>query len=591
MTTKTGSGTLRGLVALAAALALATVLSAQQRDVRVAAQLSSGVLRFGDFGRLAIVVENADRAGIVALPEVEGLAFGDPTGPARQSFSRFSNGRYSSTTTFTWTVDVRPLEPGDYEIPPVRVSVDGQEMSTRPLSLRVVRDLEGADLGFLEVHTAPAHVVEGQPFSVELRFGWEEGLEVNFANLVLPWWGELPGTLDLGDRGLPPDANAVQGVSINDRIQVVVEQLPPTQHQGRSLLTMRLVKSFVPTRSGALEFPTSFLEFGKSIRSGGFFATSRRKTESYYVEAPALVLEVAKLPEEGQPFDYSGAVGALEARARVDTRDVAVGDSLKLVVDWTGDGNLEFFTPPDPGRLDAFRGFRVYGMTEEKSFDRRRVTYDIAPVDPDVTEIPPVPLSVFDPEEGRYVEVETEPIPIRVRALEGAVDLGSGQRRTFEDDILDIDARPLTETDSGVRVPGDGALAAGLVAVPLVWLSLRIGARRAGDPASPLERRRRRARRTLARDLGRAADAKAELDLFQRFLAARTREPDEAWSGREALAGLDGRADVLEKLGPDGRAAFVDVRARLERAVFGSGPRVPQQEISALADRLTRAGL
>jgi uncharacterized protein (DUF58 family) len=141
MTNKTGSRTLRGLFALAAVLALATVLAAQQRDVRVAAQLSSGVLRFGDFGRLAIVVENADRAGIVALPEVEGLAFGDPTGPARQSFSRFSNGRYSSTTTFTWTVDVRPLEPGDYEIPPVRVSVDGQEMSTRPLSLRVVRDL------------------------------------------------------------------------------------------------------------------------------------------------------------------------------------------------------------------------------------------------------------------------------------------------------------------------------------------------------------------------------------------------------------------------------------------------------------------
>jgi hypothetical protein len=269
--------------------------------------------------------------------------------------------------------------------------------------------------------------VEGQPFSVELRFGWEEGLEVNFANLVLPWWGELPGTLDLGDRGLPPDANAVQGVSINDRIQVVVEQLAPTKREGRSLVTMRLVKSFVPTRSGPLEFPTSFLEFGKSVRSGGFLASSRRKTESYYVEAPPLTLDVAKLPEEGQPFDYSGAVGELEARARVDTRDVAVGDSMKLVVDWTGDGNLEFFTPPDPGRLDAFRGFRVYGMTEEKSFDRRRVTYDIAPVDPDMTEIPPVPLTVYDPVAGRYVEIETDPIPIRVRALEGAVDLGSGQ--------------------------------------------------------------------------------------------------------------------------------------------------------------------
>ena len=73
----------------------------------------------------------------------------------------------------------------------------------------------------------------------------------------------------------------------------------------------------------------------------------------------------------------SGAVGVLSVRASADTRDVVVGDSIKLTVDWTGDGNLEFFEAPDLGLFDAFRGFQVYGSAEEKSLDRRRVVYDL----------------------------------------------------------------------------------------------------------------------------------------------------------------------------------------------------------------------
>ena len=69
------------------------------------------------------------------------------------------------------------------------------------------------------------------------------------------------------------------------------------------------------------------------------------------------------LPEQGRPLDFSGAVGTFHASARADRTDVDVGDSIKLSVEWTGDGNLEFFAPPELDRLDAFAGFRVFGKT------------------------------------------------------------------------------------------------------------------------------------------------------------------------------------------------------------------------------------
>jgi hypothetical protein len=524
------------------------------------------------------------------VPAVEGLAISGPSAPSVESNTTFVNGRRTSWRRTRWSLGVRPLQTGEFEIPPIELEVDGQALRTAPIPLRVVEDLRGADLGFLEITPSPARVVEGQPFSLELRFGWDAGLNVQFANLALPWWGQLPGTLELEMGALPPGAQRVEGVTINERLGAVVEELPATEVGQRSFRTMRLVQSFLPARAGTVEFPTSFLEFGE-VERALFGGTTKGK--SHFVAQPAFSLEVVPLPEAGRPLDYSGAVGTLAARATVDSADVRVGESIKLTVDWTGAGNLEFFTSPDPGRLDAFRDFRVYGKTEEKSFDRRRVVYDLAPLNARVSAIPPLPLSVFDPGQGSYRVVATEPVPIRVRELEGAVLLPEDQEVEHAPDLRDIDSAalgPAVEAGSGGS-PSDGLLAAALAGLPLAWLGLRSTRRRRGDPGAPLERRRRAARRRLARALRRAADARAELDAFAAFLAARTREPDEAWVGRDARAWRAQDEARFSDVAPGAVEALAAIQARLERAVYGGGEPVSSAELLAVADRCLEGGL
>src|SRR5262249_46579691 len=157
---------------------------------------------------------------------------------------------------------------------------------------------------------------------------------------------------------------------------------------------------------GKLEFATSHFEFGQ-IAERNFFDTRPPLHETYFKSFPAFNVEVIKLPEKDRPLDFSGAVGHITAHASADRRDVDAGESMKLAVEWTGDGNLEFFEPPDPSRMEAFKGFRVYGTTDRKAFDRRTVTYDIAPISPDVHAIPSIPLRVFDPTKKAYVTTET----------------------------------------------------------------------------------------------------------------------------------------------------------------------------------------
>lgn len=450
------------LVALAGLVAAAPS-AATQGDVKVSARLSAGVVRLGDAGSVNVTVENAADARVVVTPVVAGLKFGRPGQPSLRQSSSFVNGRVYSESTLTIPIPFRPEAEGDYEIPPITVEVDGRSFETKPLRVTVVKDIQGADFGYLEVRASAPRVVEGQPFTVELLFGWEENEQISFAELNLPWWDSLPGALEVGES-TPPQQSRVDGIVVNGRLQLSAEQIAARTRNGRNFVTLRLTKTYLPTRSGTLEFPTSFFEFGRR-RQVSLFDTRR---ESHFVQAEPFAVEVVALPSAGQPLDFSGAVGTLTVRASADTRDVQVGDSIKLAVEWSGQGNLEYFRAPDLASQDAFRGFRVYGTTEEKSFERRTVTYDLAPLSSDVREIPGVPLSVFEPESGRYTTLVSEAIPVRVRALEKGARLDDDSEPRFERELCDIDARPPRVGAASARSRAkDGLLLAALGGVQI----------------------------------------------------------------------------------------------------------------------------
>ncbi|MBM3989809.1 MAG: protein BatD [Planctomycetes bacterium] len=566
------------LLALCALFALAAQAAAQGASggANLRSYLTSGVVRLGDRVALVVTVENARSSELGTLPSVKGLGIGPAQPPSEQRSIVFLGARRQESVTRTWTIALRPQEVGLYAIPAFDVLVDGVARRTNELSLNVVRDLKGEELGFLEVRTSTPKVVVGQPFTIEVLFGFDLAITgtTDFANLSLAWWGSLPGLLE--NTTPPPDpARARIQIVVNDREMVEVEQLSNRSLRGREFLQLRLVRSFTPTREGRIELPTAHFEFGRTVQSQDFFRTRREKGETYFVRAAEVALDVIGLPEQGRPLDFSGAIGQIVARADATPRDVDAGDSIKFKVEWTGAGNLEFFTAPDPARLDAFREFRVYGKSEERSLDRRVVTYDLSPVSSAVTEIPALPLSVFDPASGRYDSVATEPLSVRVRALEGASGLCVDEEERFRSDILDVEA------GRGAPAPGE-PLGAGLVAgvgalVGAAWIVLRAVVRRNGDPAAPAARARRRARKELAASLLRADVARAQLALVHRFVAARTNRKPEAWVGvRVGGAGAELDAVVAE----------------LEREVWGgSGTPLPRARILAAADAAIGGGL
>jgi hypothetical protein len=299
---------------------------------------------------------------------------------------------------------------------------------------------------------------------------------------------------------------------------------------------------------------------------------------------------VLELPEAGRPIDYTNAVGTLNANASVDRRDVDAGDSIKLSVEWTGEGNLEFFEPPDPSRMDAFKDFRLYGTNDRKTPDRRVVTYDLAPVSPDAKAIPPVPLVVFDPAKKAYVTIATEPIPIRVRALKTSSGLATEASTKPEPgiDIKDIQTVPGRETDP--PSPGGGVVLATTLGVPLLWFGLRTLVRRRGDPDAPAARARRAARRALQRGLAGAKTASDQARALEAFLGARSGEHAQAWIGRDPLAWSAGF--VRPRLSEESAKSLKGLMGRLDERAWARGDApIETAEIERAADEVLEGGL
>jgi hypothetical protein len=579
---------------IAALLALAWTLfagNAPAQSPTVNARLAATVVKLGGDTKLVIEVENAGDAAIGALPEVNGVRFGPVGSPSTEQFFSIVNGRQTQSRSLRWVISVQPTQKGEFTLPPVQVTIDGRKFATRELAFKAVDDIQGDEFGLFEID-APKEVVEGQPFTVEMRFGWDSSLtrQINYAKLSVPWLGGLAGLLELDP---PPVAGGVQTTQLllNERTRITAEQVGEQKVGGRSFFVLRVRKRFIATRSGMLELPTSDFEFGRAAQEG-FFARSDPGV-SYYKRSPAPKIDVTKLPLDSQPLDYSGAVGSLQVTATADRRQVEVGDSIKLTVDWSGQGNLEFFVPPDVARIDSFKGFRVYGSNDRKSFERRSVTYDIAPLSPDVKEIPPVPLSVYDLATKSYKTIQTLPIPISVSPLKNATTLTEEPgARDLQIDIRDIQTR--AEPGGGGSGPGSGVLTGSGGLVLAGWLALRTSVRKRGDPNSARAKERRRARGVLSRDLASARTASDEARALRKFLAARTGETSEAWVGRDCAAWSQARAEAGDTRITD--AAALAELAKLtalldERTWNGNDERLGSSAITGLADRLAKGGL
>lgn len=305
-----------------------------------------------------------------------------------------------------------PYKPGEYNLPVITIKVGDREYETLPVRFIVpdaseVELIESGEPPYLglevEVIKPSEKIYPGQRLSLVYRYVYRGEVQLDKEQLPLL---NPEGFTKIGEERVKDYAR--NGDSIREVTLEVQAQEP-----------------------GEYQFAESRIE-GTGYHSGA-------APEKLLATAPALTITVYPFPHAQQPGSFEGAYGTFEVETALLSSDqVYVGDKLLLAVDIYGsEQSLRNVRLPNlkcqPGfsGLFSFDSVPVSGVLEG---DKKRFIIPIRPTNDQVTQIPAVYFSFYDPAVKEYKTVQSNAIDIKVYPVENVA-------------ISDVSLKPIGETE------------------------------------------------------------------------------------------------------------------------------------------------
>ncbi len=293
----------------------------------VEAKLSSNEIVKGNLAQLQIKAIG-NRA---AFPQIEKI--GDAKVLGRSESSSMSvqiiNSKKSVIKSTTLTLTFAPQH--DMTIPPFHVNVDGKQLKTQPLSLRVVKSNASVPAGngghkppfYLQIKSSKRSAIVGESILVTVYFGVRDGVRV---------------TRDIGYQAPPFDGF----------LSKVVKDEKVYHKDGYRIQELRYI--LTPQKAGKYEIGPATARVGTPDRSRrDFFGNFGTRWSQ--IASNRLTLTIEPAPQE------SDLVGEFHASAIIDHTTTKANKPVNLTVILQGEGSLEDFEIPDYD-ID---GVSVYG--------------------------------------------------------------------------------------------------------------------------------------------------------------------------------------------------------------------------------------
>jgi len=383
------------------------------QEISVEAFVDRTTVELGASLQLTLTINGTQSVNPVDLPDIDGLQ-SQFLGPS----TRISivNGQYSSSKNFIYAL--YPLKTGKFRIPAFKITIDSQVYTTQPIDIEVV------DEGAVPAPTQTDNLQESKDLFDKIF------IVMGTPNIEAYINEKIPITIKLFINGLAardiqyPEFEHV-GFSAGDFEQ-------PTQYQqtiGGIQYSVVEFKTYVyPTRTGSLTLGpaklTCNLLFKKQERGSifggfgtafdddlfdGFFQSYQRR--SVTLESTDLKINILPLPEEGKPEDFSGAVGLFDLEATLSPDSVKVGDPLTLKLRAWGTGNMKALEMPQIKTQD---GLKLYEPQIKEENGIKTLEQVLIPGSENITEIPAVDFSFFNPQTRKYETLSKGPFPIKV---------------------------------------------------------------------------------------------------------------------------------------------------------------------------------
>ena len=394
---------------------------------------------------LRVAINNAVEHDAPRFPEVPGLTIEQAGAPSTRSQTSWINGRRTQRTSIIYSFLVTPNQEGTFTIPPIQIKADG--ITTLTEAVRVVATKsETGDLLFAEISGDQTQLYVGQSLQLTLKF-WlrpyrnqEYRLELNEEEM---WsclsertsWGMFEDRMtELAEQRKRPGGRRVlredsEGQQREYLLYEITTKIYPDRAREIDAKDTRLIFNY-PVNLGRSRSPLDIFgndDFfsGTPFGNSGFGGFGNRVT---ITEARPIVAEIAvdpikviPVPSQGRPQSYVGAVGKYTIKTTATPTDIKTSDPITLTIEIQGDGPMDVLRAPDLNKQKQVTDrFKVAddSLAGTVNGDRKTFTTTLRPLDSNVTEIPGIEYSYFDPDTESFVTISSDPIPIQVEEAE-----------------------------------------------------------------------------------------------------------------------------------------------------------------------------
>jgi hypothetical protein len=370
------------------------------------ATLDRDSITMGETATLTLKIDGGRPSAISPSPNIPNLEF---SGPNTSQSINMINGQ--TTVSLSQSFAINPRQPGDYVIPPFTAVLDGQQLQSGEVKLKVLLTDPtapppeyGDKLAFLWLMLPKTEAFLGEPIIAELRL-YVRGDAQKISDFSVPSLGGSDFT----------SGNMVQGGEYQRRVGTTPFTIVPWQV---ALTPIKSGTAAIGPINGSVVI--YIVPGGRRSRSpfDNFFGP---QLEPHKVELAmdARNMKVLPLPSQNVPGNFNGAVGNYKMEFSAGPTNIAVGDPITLKVQIKGQGHLEPINLPEMG---VWRDFKTYpptthvettdklGINGSKSFEQI-----VVPQSTDVKELPAFSFSFFDPDKKVYRTETQAAMPLTVR--------------------------------------------------------------------------------------------------------------------------------------------------------------------------------
>jgi hypothetical protein len=465
-------------------------------DAKFSAALDRDSIVLGETVTLSLRFENGQPGGLPGIPSVPGLQVAGAVSSSTEQ--RIEGGAMTSTTTYS--LPLAPQRAGDFVIPPITAQIDGQNVASQPLRLRVLASDPSAPpaeyaqkLAFLWPVLPKKEVYLGEVLVVEMRL-YVRGDVVNVSDLRIP---PLRGD---GFISLTSDAYQ-QSHQYQRRVGNAQFGVYPILTAIAALKTGDMALgpmngSVVANMPGRGRRPSNPFD----IDIDSFFGP-RTQPQQVALALEQQTIHIIPVPTENVPAGFSGAVGNYTMSFSAGPTNVAAGDPITVKMTVSGQGNLDSVAMPDLSGWKEFKSYPPATRAERDKLGAQGTKFFeqlVTPQSVEVKELPGVSFSFFDPDKKAFQTLKQAPTPLTVRPA-GAVPMptvaasrATGENAPPTQDIVPIKQRFGTVAQVGAPLVSRAWFLA-LQAIPLAgWLSLLVWRKRVDTFANNPRLRRQR---------------------------------------------------------------------------------------------------